>query len=176
MIAGLALVLSLAAPQAAPAPPPAGTAAPAPRAVRPVDTLSPPDPSAEEFQSQIDAPRAPRAKERQLQIDTLREQRPSLLPPTIVLGVGVSCLLIGAIVSANANNDVSGRVYGDGVVIGGAAVALVGVVWLIVDAVSRGNIDREIEVLEAQQRNASSGVRVTPWARDGAGGLALSLP
>jgi hypothetical protein len=93
--------------------------------VRPVETLSPPDPSAEELQLQIDAPRAPRAKERQLQIDTLRERRPSLLPPLIVMGLGA--LFVGmAVVVDNSNTE--NLATGFGLIGAGAALSLVGLI------------------------------------------------
>jgi hypothetical protein len=166
MVAGLALVLSLAAPQsaspqAAPAPPSAGE-------------MSAPNPRAEKLQLQIDALRQQNAEKLQLQIDTLREHRPSLIPPLIVFGVGVSCIVIAGVLASK--NDFADGLTGIGLGILGAGVTLVGLVWLIVEAAILSSIDREIEVLEAQQRNGSSGVHVTPWARDGAGGLALSLP
>jgi hypothetical protein len=231
MVAGLALVLSLASPQstspqAAPAPTSAGTAAPAQRVVRPADAPPPivieapsqeakseksaPDPSAEEIEMQIDALRAQNAKQLQreidalrqqspeklqlqtddsreqraeklqLEIDRLRENRPSLAPPAIFLGAGVVLLVVGVVVALQCNDLICAlqgqQGKGTGLEIAGAVVGLGGLVWLVLASVVRGNIDREIEALEAQQWRASSGLRVTPWARDGAGGLALSLP
>jgi len=121
----------------------------------------------------------------QLQLDGLRERRPNVVPPLIVLGVGAVTFGLGiAIASApECGGDVCGTsAAGVAMAFGGAATSIVGLIWLIVDAVILGDLNSQIRSLEAQQtsRNDAAGgfhsPALAPWARNGAVGLALSLP
>jgi hypothetical protein len=121
----------------------------------------------------------------QLEIDGLRERRPSLVPPLIVLGAGFVALGLGIAIVAvpHCEGDVCGpNQIGLSLALVGIPTFMVGMIWLVVDAVIVGNLNSQIGRLEAQQASRkdaagrSHGPTLAPWARGGAGGLALSLP
>jgi hypothetical protein len=113
-----------------------------------------------------------------------------LIPPLIILGAGVAMFTVGSVLYLNngctlcssPNRDAAGL----GLVLAAVGILLIpiGLTWLIIALVNRGDLSGEIDDVEAQIAKArgttGSGTRfhpwVTPWARAEASGLALSIP
>jgi hypothetical protein len=90
-----------------------------------------------------------------LQLASLREERANLhvAVPSLMVGGGVyaawtggETLLVAAILGCHAGCEANA--VGASLAIGGGAVALSGLVWLLLDLHQRGKLDRQIGALE----------------------------
>jgi hypothetical protein len=118
----------------------------------------------------------------QLQLDELRERRDNIEPlvPLLVLGAGVVAFVVGTVMFANniclgehSCPNINDQTAVAGATAAGVGLLLipVGLIWWIADVVIRGNLSGQINVLEGQMGQRSSGMReLSPR------GFALSVP